>query len=125
MNQNFQASEAVKNVMDQYFQAVYQGDIATLKELFHPKASMNGFLGQDLLIGTPEAFFAVLQSKPSMASQNTDCRCVLKSLQVTGKIASVVLFVDGFFGAATIEDHFHLLEVDGKWRILCKTFTTL
>ena len=125
MNQTYQETESVKAQIDRYFDAVYRADIGTLKEIFHPEASMNGFLGDALLIGSPEPFFADLSSKPSMASQGTDCRGVVTSVRVTGSIAEATLFVDGFFGAACIEDHFHLLRVDGQWRILCKTFTTL
>lgn len=122
---NFKEAEAVKALMERYFDAVYRADIPMLKTIFHENASMNGYLGPDMLVGSPEPFFADLSSKPSMAQEKTDCRYVIKSLQVTGNIAAVTLLVDQFFGAVSIEDHFHLLKADGEWKILCKTFTTL
>ena len=125
MNTRFSETEAVKNLLERYFDAVYRADIGTLKTIFHEKASMNGYLGPDLLIGTPEPFFADLSSKPSMEANKDDCRCVITNLQVTGGIAEATLFVDGFYGAATIEDHFHLVKEAGAWKIVCKTFTTL
>lgn len=97
MNQNFIETERVKNLLDEYFQAVCHAD--KLKTIFHEQASM--------------------------ADDGIDCRYVIKSLQVTENIASATLFVDNFFGASCIEDQFHLLKVDGEWRILCKTFITI
>ena len=32
-------------------------DVERLKEIFHEKASMYGFLGNDAVVGTPEIFF--------------------------------------------------------------------
>lgn len=125
MNQSFCACEAVKNRIAQYMDAVYRADVAELKTIFHEKASMNGYLGEMLLVGTPEPFFADLSSKPSMADNKDDCRYVVQSLSVTGGIANVTILVDGFYGAATIQDCFHLVCEQGQWKIVCKTFTTL
>lgn len=125
MNSNFVETEAIKNLLDRYGDAVYSADIDALKTIFHEKASMNGYLGPDMLIGTPEMFFADLGSKPSMKEQKDDFRCVLTDLRVTGSIAEATLFVDNFYGAACIEDHFHLIKDNGEWKIVCKTFTTL
>lgn len=117
--------EKIEALLRRYFDAVGGADIGTLKTIFHEKASMNGYLGADAVIGTPEIFYADLSSKPSMKEQGIDCRMVIRSIQVCGNIAQASIFVDNFFGAFQIEDYFHLLKVDGEWRILCKTFTTL
>lgn len=125
MHKEFLAAEAIKKLLEEYFAAVYQADIPKLKEIFHPQAAMYGYLGADLLAGTPEPFLADLGSKPSMAANKDDCRYVIKNLAVTGEIAEATLLVDGFYGAACIEDHFHLICTKGRWQIVCKTFTTI
>lgn len=125
MNLDFKELEALKLLIEKYFKAVYEADVPTLKEIFHEKASMNGYLGDMLLVGTPEPFFADLSSKPSMAETKIDCRMVIKSINCTGKIANVVMKVDGFYGVACIEDMFHLIKENDEWKIVCKTFTTL
>lgn len=117
--------EQIESLLRDYFEAVGNADIAKLKTIFHEKASMNGYLGADAVIGTPEIFYADLASKPSMRSQGIDCRMVIRAIQICGNIAQASIFVDNFFGTFQIEDYFHLLKVDGSWRILCKTFTTL
>ncbi len=125
MNKNFMECEAIKNLLADYADAVYHADIDRLKTIFHEKAFMNGFLGEDLLIGDVSPFYADLGSKPSMADNKDDFRYVIKHLEVVGNLAQATLFVDGFYGAATIQDCFHLVKCDGKWRIICKSFTTL
>lgn len=125
MSTNFNELNTVKNLIATYFDAVYSSDITALKTIFHPNASMNGFLGSDMLVGTPEPFYADLLSKPSMAQQKIECSYVLANIDVSGNIASASILVDNFFGVATVKDNFHLLKDNGKWYIICKTFTTL
>lgn len=120
----FQDYEAIKELLDRYFEAVGKADVDTLKTIFHENASMYGYLGPDAVIGTPEIFYADISSKPSMKEQGIDCRCVVKRIEIQENIADAIITVDNFYGAARVEDHFHLLKLDGKWRILCKTFTT-
>ncbi|WP_290770785.1 nuclear transport factor 2 family protein [Anaerofustis sp.] len=125
MNNNFLEAKAIEQLVEKYFNAVYAADIDTLKKIFHEKAGMSGYLGEDVIVGTPEIFYEDLSSKPSMKSENIDCKCVISDLEVIGGIAKVTLYVDGFFGFATIKDLFHLIKVDDEWRIIQKTFTTV
>lgn len=125
MTEQFLAYEEVKNRIEQYFEAVYQADVERLKDIFHKNAVMSGFLGEMLLCGDPTPFYEDLMSKPSMKESGTECRFIMKSLQVTGNVAFVVLYVDGFYGNTTLEDAFHLIKEQGRWYITSKTFTTL
>ncbi|MCH1983478.1 nuclear transport factor 2 family protein [Ruminococcus sp. OA3] len=125
MNLHYSDVEQIKNLLDNYFEAVKHADIESLKTIFSEEAAMYGYLGDVCLSGTPEPFFQDLASKPSMAEQGTDCRYVVTSVHVTGKIATASIAVDNFFGAAYVEDYFHLVKSDDTWKIVCKTFTTL
>lgn len=125
MKQLFMEHEAIKKLIDEYFEAVYRADVAKLKTIFHEKAAMYGCLGPNILAGTPEPFYMDLDSQPSMQETNTDCRAIIKSLKVFGHIATVTLLVDGFYGSATVQDEFHLLKENEEWKIVCKTFTTI
>ena len=125
MNLHYSDVEQIKNLLDNYFEAVKHADIESLKTIFWEEAAMYGYLGDACLSGTPEPFFQDLASKPSMAEQGTDCRYVITSIHVTGKIATASIAVDNFFGAAYVEDYFHLVKSDDSWRIVCKTFTTI
>lgn len=117
--------EQVSAVIQQYIDGTYHADIALLKSIFHKDARMNGFLGDNLITGTPELFFADLASKPSMKVKGEPYDAKIISLSITDRIASAVLFESGFRGNTNFEDRFELIFVEGKWQIMFKTFTTI
>lgn len=125
MNTNFVQTQEIKNLLDKYFKAVYEGDVTTLKTIFHENASMFGYLGDDKVIGTPKIFFDDLESKASMKSTNTPCTGIIQNIQVSKNIATATLFVDEFFGICAVKDEFHLMKIEDNWKIMCKTFTTI
>ncbi len=50
---------AIRKVIDNYITGTFKADIVSLQACFHPKAVMNGYLGDDLLLGGPEPFFRI------------------------------------------------------------------
>jgi ketosteroid isomerase-like protein len=115
---------AVREVVQQYIDGTYQGDVKALRDCFHPKAVMNGYLGDQLLVGGPEPFFKNMEKAPSMAEGGVPYQGKITSLDVVGNVASVTIKETGFGGAMDFTDYFHLLKDEGKWKIISKTFTT-
>lgn len=118
-------NKTIENLLNRYFEAVYEANIDTLKTIFHKNASMNGFLGADMIIGTPQIFYDDLSSKPSMKVNNIQCKYEIKEISIYGNIASASIYVTNFYGICNVMDIFHLLNINGEWKILCKTFTTI
>ena len=116
---------AVRAVVERYVDATYRADIEQLRSTFHPGAAMSGYLGDDLLVGTPEPFFADMGSRPSMAETGVAFKPEITSIQVSGRAAAVTLEEDGFFGVFRFVNYFHLLKVDGEWKLISKTFASL
>lgn len=117
--------ENVVSVIDQYIEGSYTADAAMLKEVFHPNAIMAGYLGNQKLIATPNAFIEDVTSVPSMQSRNDDYRAVVQLVEVTENVASVILRERGFRGNTSFVDHFHLIRENDQWKIISKTFTTI
>jgi len=117
--------EQVSAVIQRYVDGTYNADIALLKSVFHKDACMNGYLGDQLITGTPEPFFEDLASGPSMKEKGDPYDARITSLSVTDRIASAVLYESGFRGSFTFEDHFQLIFDEEKWQIISKTFTTI
>lgn len=117
--------EQVREVVQRYITGTYQADVDMLADVFHPQAHMTGYLGDTLLLGTPEPFLQDMTSAPSMAASGVPYHAEIRELTVTGRIASVVLYETGFRGDGVLEDHFQLLQENGKWSIISKNFTTL
>jgi hypothetical protein len=113
--------EQVSATLEKYIQGSLNADVALLKTIFHPQAGMFGYLGPNLLAGSPEPFFAHLAGGPSLAQAGKPYRAKIASIEVTGNTASAKLVEDGFSDLDFV-DYFHLLKVDGKWLIVAKTF---
>jgi ketosteroid isomerase-like protein len=119
------AEAAVRAVLDKYADAVYHADVETLKNTFHPRAVMNGYLGDKLLLGGPEPFLADIGGHPSMANSGAPFKAEFSAILVSGRTATATLEENGFFGNGHFVNYFHLLNEGGEWKIISKTFESL
>lgn len=119
------AEAAVRAVLDRYAEAVFRGDAETLRGLFHPAAVMNGYLGDDLLLGTPEPFLADVAGHPPMAESGVPFETEFSAVLVSGRTATATLEENSFFGTTHFVNYFHLLNEGGQWKIVSKTFESL
>ena len=115
---------AVRDVMERYVDATFRADVDVLRSIFHPGASMSGYLGDDLLVGTPEPLLADIGSRPSMAESGAPYKADISAIDVSGRAATATLTESGFFGVMRFVNYFHLLNVDGDWKIISKTFAS-
>jgi len=120
-----EAEAAVRAVLDGYAGAVYHGDVETLKDIFHPQACMNGYLGDKLLLGGPEPFLADIGSHPPMAESGAPFKAEFSAIHVSSRTATATLHETGFFGTGKFVNYFHLLNDNGEWKIISKTFESL
>ena len=97
----------------------------TIRELFHPGAFMSGYLGGDLLVGTPEPFLADIGGRPSMAATSAPYQAVISRVETCGRVAVATVTESGFFGSVDFVNYFTLLEIEGEWKIVSKTFASL
>ena len=118
-------ADEVLAVMKRYTDAAYRGDADGLRACFHADAVMSGLLGDQLLMGSPEPFFADIGGHPSMESTGAPYEPTVVSVDVLGRVASVRVDETGFFGAMSFANWFHLLKGDdGRWLIVSKAFMT-
>lgn len=124
MNNHIETT-AVKAVIQNYIDGTYNADIPKLNGVFHENAVMNGYLGPDAILATPDGFIQDMASSPSMASKNDPYQAEIEYIRIEGNIANVIVSETGFKGEGVLVDHFHLIKVDGNWKIISKLFTTL
>lgn len=123
---NYKDLNNVKEVIENYIKGTYEADISLLKNVFHEKARMSGYLGDELIIGGPEPFYEDLKSHPSMKENKDKYVPIITYIDVTGNIASATLYETGFFGNLCIEDHFHLIKSENEeWKIISKVFSVI
>ncbi len=116
---------AVRATINQYVTASGTGDAGLLRSIFHKDAIMMGAMGGNLMEGTPEPFFKMVEdSLPLNAEESSDYRAEIVDIQVFGRAAIATLVEDGFFGMSFV-DCFHLIKQDdGVWIITSKVFNT-
>lgn len=115
----------VDEVVNTYIKGTYTADVELLRSVFHEKASMTGYLGDELLVGGPQPFIEDIRSQPSMESNGDPYESETVSKIVVGNIADVVIRESGFRGVLKLENHFHLINDGTRWWIISKLFTVI
>ena len=82
-------------------------------------------LGDKLLIGSPEPFLADIGGRPAMATSGAPYTTTWSDIHLSGRTATATLHETGFFGTVKFVNYFHLLKIDGEWKVTSKTFESL
>ena len=115
---------AVQNVIQQYINGTYHGDVEKLRRCFHENALMSGYLGDQMMISGPEPFFEDISKNPPMSEAGAPYNGEITSIEITGNTANVTVKETGFAGTLNFTNYFHLMKVEDEWKIMSKTFTT-
>jgi hypothetical protein len=119
MKNRLEDAALVRQVLDRYVEGS-GGDVDLLRSIFHPEALMNGYFGGHLGIGSPEPFFAEV-AKMDPSKPTSEYHAEIESIEVMGDVASARLVETGFLGSDFV-DFFHLIRVEGEWKIISKTY---
>jgi hypothetical protein len=112
----------IRKVIELYTQGTYEGNADKLNESFHEKAVMNGYLGGQLLLATPEVFINEICKSP-MNQTDFDYSPIVTELSIEDKVATVTL-VETYPDGMSFTNYFHLLDDGNGWKIISKTFTS-
>ena len=119
MKNRIQDVASVRAVLDGYVKGS-AGDVELLRSVFHPDATMNGYFSGHLGIGSPEPFFAEV-AKLDASAPSEHYHAEIEAIEVIGDVATATLVETGFLGSDFV-DFFHLIRVDGEWKIISKTY---
>lgn len=122
---NHSETQKVKTVIQEYIDGTFAADVDKLKNVFHENAVMNGFLGDNILIATPDAFIKDIKENSSMKSQKAPYHAEIEYITIEGNIATVIVSESGFRGSEKLVNHFHLIKINDEWQIISKLFTTI
>ena len=117
--------EVVYEVLERYMEGTYTADIPMLESVFHQEARMTGYLGDQLIMGTPAPYLEDIASQASMKEQGQEYRADIRNVEVNGNVASATVHERGFRGSAELVVDFLLLCEMGVWMMICKTFRTV
>lgn len=113
--------EGVANVLQRYFDGLYESDTSILADVFHPQAlyccASEGTLQQLSM----DAYFAVVDKRPSPASHG-EVRCDrILSIEFAGPVTAFAR-VNCAIGPKYFTDFLTFVHIDGAWRIVSKVF---
>lgn len=111
-------------VVERYMALSGRLDAEGLAVCFAPQAGLHGHLGAKVLSATADAYVADVRRLAAAQTSMADYRAELVEFAVTGGIARATVRMDGFAGRRFV-DYLHLMEQDGAWHIVGKTFTTV
>lgn len=122
-------ARAITLVVESYFDALFLGDVALLREVFHPSARLVGFAPADprdaALPDTPgirplEEYLQAVAARVSPRDRGETTASRILSVQRDGPLAFVRAFVPMLGYAYT--DHLLLVREAGRWQIVQKHF---
>ena len=114
----------IRQVIDLYIDGVQNGNIESLRQAFHPQASMFGYKGKDLYVTPIEGLYDYISNTtpPAQAGPvGEQYGCNITSISIAGNAASVEMAMDGYH-EHDFMDYFQLLKTDDRWWIVSKLF---
>jgi hypothetical protein len=113
------AEEAIQRVISKYIESGRHADSSIMKPVFHENAQMSGPAEEGAFSGPIQALFDYVDSN----GPATDLDVRIVSITISDeRAASVVLHADPWHGK-NFTDHFHLLKIDGTWKIMSKIYS--
>jgi len=112
---------AIKEIIQIYFDCMYESDAAKAHAAFHPNAKVTGYLGGDLQEMTVEQFAGFVASQqPSAKDKGEPVVLDVLSLDIAGDTA-VARVRDDYLGM-TFLDTLSFVRASGDWKIYNKLF---
>ncbi len=115
------SNSAVSDVLKNYFDGLYHGDTARLKDVFHPKAHYVCATGGTLQYLTMEDYFPVVDARISPSENSEIRRDKIVSIKRAGP-STAFAHVECSIGVKLFSDFLTLIRIDGKWQIISKVF---
>jgi hypothetical protein len=124
-------SDDISKTCHAYIEGVKTGNIDLVKSAFHPNAIMSGLMnGNIVAAGPPTPFFSDVEHGPAQNSLSHGYAARILSVETNGDIATATIAEDnisvgqpdGSRLLLDIVDKFHLLKMDGEWKIVSKLF---
>lgn len=113
--------EAIKWMMEDYFDGLHLSNTRRLRMAFHPEAHYFTASGGELLHYDMEQYFPIVDARPSPASKGEPRSDRILSIEFAGPVTALVraecsLLPKHFLDLLT------LVKLDGRWQIVAKVF---
>ncbi|GGB30909.1 hypothetical protein GCM10011505_10360 [Tistrella bauzanensis] len=111
----------LNQVIQDYFDALYDCDVSKLQRVFHPRAIYATADETPFLYRTMDEYFPVVAARQSPASRGERRRDHIDGIDLAGDNTAVAR-VRCSIGSRDFVDFLTFVRVDGTWRIIAKVF---
>ena len=118
MHDHLKDLEDVRAVIQLYIDGS-NGDVAKLKQAFHPDARMMGHIGPMDTYIPITGFFEMVERQPGMAGPNY--KADIRTIDIVGDAGVAVLVETDYLGCDFV-DYFSVARIGGRWQITNKTY---
>ena len=112
----------IAKALQLYFDGFYNGDVATLKRVFHPACHLSNASEGKLAHDDMETVYARVTGRTSPAKNGEARRDAVLSIDVSSPVSALAR-VQIAIGPRLFTDYLNLLKLDGEWRIIAKVFS--
>lgn len=112
---------AVKALIQTYFDALYNGDVAKFREVFHPACRLFTIADGKVVTFDHEPYMARVAGRPSGASRGDARNDRIVSLEVSSPTTAHACVRD-VYAPHNFINELTFLKEDGRWWILAKAW---
>lgn len=121
MNPHAAPYHDVVAVLQDYFDGLYHSDTQRLRRVFHPQALYaSATEGKPLILGM-DAYFPIVDARPSPASRNEVRTDRIVSIAFAGPVTALATLRCSIANRHFI-DLLTLIHVEGRWQVISKVF---
>ena len=113
--------DAVRKVMQHYFDALYHGDVGLFRNVFHRDARLFSASEGRLLVLDLEGYLAMVLERPSPASRNDPRFDEIVSIEISSTTTAHVRARSAYL-PKRFTDELTFVLLDGSWRLVAKVW---
>ena len=115
------AFASLPTALQDYFDGFHHGDVEALRRIFHPHCHLYCATDGKLADDDMETVYARVAGRASPASNKEPRHDLILSIDRSSPVSAFVKLQISI-GARLYTDYLSLLRIDGKWRIISKTY---
>ncbi len=109
---------AIIEVMNKYIKGSATGDVALMKEAFHEKCSMYGYVNGEMYMGDIHGFYAMVEK---LGPPSPEFRGQADVVVMEGTVAVAHVAFESWHNCS-FTDYHTLIKEDGQWKIVAKAY---
>ncbi|WP_162918624.1 nuclear transport factor 2 family protein [Taklimakanibacter deserti] len=108
-------------VVQSYLDALFHGDVALFRKVFHPEARLFSATGGALVALDLEQYMEIVKGRPSPAARKDERRDEIVSI-VQASATTAHARLKNAYLPKRFTDDLTLIHIDGAWRIIAKVW---